>query len=327
MLVNLAVLAVLLVAAEFAYRWLYPEMRAAVRTFAGQHANRTNWARPDPDLGWVFSGSGYRTFLRPDKQWVATVNRQGFRSSFDYESRGAKGAVKRVMVLGDSYAFGIYLNDSDTFCALLQERLGSAYEVYSFAIPGWGIDQMYLAYVKYGRLVDPDVVTAVYIDDDVNRVFDAYRWVEGLNKPSFKLDRGRLVRRTGDSPGLLEAVAARSLMANQLYNWLHRVPTSVAISRALFAQLADETSQQGQRLVAVRYPGKREITLRNRPYPYDISDVFKERGVLHLDPAADMQAAGPAAAAGFYFDDDAHPTREGNAFVVRYVAQRAFARE
>ena len=324
---NLVVLAVLLVGAEFVYRWLYPDLRASIRTFPGQHQNRTNWARSDPDLGWVFSGSGYHTFLRPQKQWTATVNREGFRSSFDYESRGPKGAAKRVMVLGDSYAFGIYLNDAETFCALLQERLGPSYEIYSLAIPGWGLDQMYLAYSKYAPIVDPDVVITVYIDDDVNRVFDAYRWVEGLNKPSFTLEHGRLGRRTDDRPGVLEALASRSLMARQLYNRLYRVPMSIALSRALFAQLADETTERRQQLIPVRYPGKREIVLRDRPYPYDLSGIFAERGIPHLDPAADMLAAGPDAIARFYFDDDAHPTREGNAFVVRYVVHRAFTRQ
>jgi hypothetical protein len=62
---NLAVLLVLLVAAEFVYRWLYPNLRSSVRTFPAQHQNRTNWARADPELGWVFSGTAYHTFLRP----------------------------------------------------------------------------------------------------------------------------------------------------------------------------------------------------------------------------------------------------------------------
>ena len=326
---NLAVLGILLVAAEFTFRWLRPDLRYYGRTFPDRHdnENRTNWARLDPDLGWVYNGADSRTFLNPTKQWKAMVNREGFRSSFDYGGRPPKGAAKRVMVLGDSYVFGIYLNDSDTFCALLQDRLGSSYEVYSVAIPGWGIDQMYLAYLKYVDIVDPDIVMVVYIDDDVNRVFHAYRWVEGLNKPSFKLERGRLVRRTDEErPGLAEKVAAVSLMASQVYNWAYRIPTNVAISRALFAKLADETSQRNHQLVPLRYPVRGEITLRTRPNPYDVSTAFTERGIPHFDPTAEMFAAGPEAIAGFYFDDDMHPTREGNAFVVRYIVERALVR-
>ncbi len=50
-------------------------------------------------------------------------------------------------------------------------------------------------------------------------------------------------------------------MASQVYNVAYRIPTSAAITRTLFAALAEETTRRGQGLVALRYPGKHEIVL------------------------------------------------------------------
>ncbi len=102
------------------------------------------------------------------------------------------------MVLGDSFVFGTYLDDADTLCAQLQALLGAGNEVYNFGIPGWGVDHGTSLTWKYVDLIQPDVVMAVYIDDDVTRVFESYRVVEGLNKPSFNVDDGRLIPHTND---------------------------------------------------------------------------------------------------------------------------------
>jgi hypothetical protein len=68
------------------------------------------------------------------------------------------------MVSGDSFTFGALLDDPDTLTYLLQERLGSGHEVYNLASPGWGLDQMYLAYRKFVDRIDPDIVIVVYIE-------------------------------------------------------------------------------------------------------------------------------------------------------------------
>jgi hypothetical protein len=46
-----------------------------------------------------------------------------------------------------------------------------------------GIDQMYLAYEKWENVIRPQVVILAFIDEDVDRVLEAYRVFEGMNKP------------------------------------------------------------------------------------------------------------------------------------------------
>jgi hypothetical protein len=325
--VNILVLSALLVAAEGAYRMLSPAGVFYRRTHrGGDEKHARTWARPHPRLGWVFSGTNLDTFRGSTRKWAASANEEGFRSPYDYRGRGAKAGVVRVMMLGDSFVFGPYLDDSDTLSARLQQRLGPGYQVDNFGMPGWGIDQMYLAYLEYVDVVEPDIVVAVYIDDDVMRVFEAFRGTTSMNKPSFDAVDGRLMLRDGDDSGLFDRLAAVSIIANRFYKHVYRPRVSDRIARALFRELARETRRRGQKLVVVRYPTKGEILRNWDDQVFDFKELFGSEQIVFLDPRDEMRAA--AAAVGyrdFYLHDDAHPAREGNRFVARYIAENALS--
>jgi hypothetical protein len=316
--VNLLVLASLLVLMEGSYRLVTRKPQFYARTFPGEHADRTfSWARPDNDLGWVFSGTNFQAFRLHDRPWTASVNREGFRASFNYGDRGPKNGVRCVMILGDSFVFGPYVSDSETMPSRLQELLGPAYEVQNYAIPGWGIDQMLLAYRKYVEAVDPDVVVLAYIDQDVLRTFEAFRAIEGMNKPSFTLVDDRLVLRESRERSLADEIAGRSLIANRFYENLYRYRASLAIARAIVEELWSESQRRGQRLVALRVPMKVEVLEGHSEPLLDLSDAFRRRGIPYLDPLHAMRAsANPRA---LYIEDDGHPSIEGHEFLARHL--------
>ncbi len=316
----------MLVAAEGAYRWLFGGRQFFhTRTYPGQLRNRViTWARTDPHLGWVFSGRNFQTFRRGDAKWEAFVNDEGFRAPVNYQKSERRPGEQRVMVLGDSFVFGVYLSEPETLTAQLAQQLGPGFTVYNFGIPGWGLDQMYLAYLKYVDVIEPDVVLVSYIDSDVERTFDAYRLIERFNKPSFDLEDGRLVERRGGKPGLLDRISYKSLMASQLYNRFYRRPYSKAIADALFENFAQETQRRRQRLIVLRYPTKLEV-LQGRPNDvFDFSEILARNQVLSLDPLDKMRACGPQRYRGFYIDDDGHPTGAGNEFVARFLVEQGF---
>jgi hypothetical protein len=325
---NLLLLAFLLLISEGAYRALYPEKTLSVRTFPGEHANRAlSWARPTPEFGWVFSGRNLDTFKHAGKSvWTASVNQDGFRSTSDYGDIRPKNFAKRIMVLGDSFTFGPYINDPETLPAILQQKLGRGYEVYNFAIPGWGIDQMYLAFLRYVDKVDPDFVILVYIDDDILRVFESFRTVEGLNKPSFAVNGGRLRSRNRDKPGVLEWLATHSLIVNEFYNKVFRYRESKSITEILFAELSRQTRRRAQELIVFRYPVKTEVLKKQRGNELDLGDFFKSNRIMYMDPFDEIVAAQnkkQGMTSKFYLAQDSHPAKDGNDFVANYILRNS----
>jgi hypothetical protein len=325
---NCLVLLVLLGISEALYRAFHPGLELYERTFPNpesllEEGDSDYWSRTDPELGWVATGKNLHTFSKPTAQWTLHVNKQGFRSAVDYDSLPSKGDATRVMILGDSFVFGIYLDQPDTLSARLEEYLGNGSEVYNVGIPGWGVDQMFLAYEKFVEAIDPDVVVLVYINDDIRRVFEA----ETENdKPSFRLVGDDLVPRIDDTPGWWDWVAAHSYLANHVYARIVRPYQSERIAKAFIRKLARETAARHQQFVVLRYPDKTEVVADFKEWDVDLSTFFADEGITHLDPLREMRAASEAERQTFYLSFDEHPARAGNSLVARYIATHALNR-
>lgn len=89
------------------------------------------------------------------------VNSLGFR---DREPR-AQAGVKRVLVLGDSFAAGHGIDElDDTFASVLGRELGAGWSVNVAAKPGWSTDAEFAALARYP--LAPDVaVLSYYVND------------------------------------------------------------------------------------------------------------------------------------------------------------------
>lgn len=146
----------------------------------------------DPQLGWT---------ARPLLRGLPTGT-QGGRISTD--SRGARGMAEhalgcaakrrpRVLVLGDSFAFGDEVNDDEVFPARLQ-RLLPGVEFIDLGVGGYGHDQMTLRYERDGRAYCADAVLLCYVDADRKRNLLSFR---DYAKPRFSLSSGGALRLTG----------------------------------------------------------------------------------------------------------------------------------
>jgi hypothetical protein len=83
-----------------------------------------------------------------------TVNARGYRGpEHPYE----KPPRTRILMLGDSIAFGPRVADGETFSALLESRSGS-FDVVNLAVEGYGTDQELLRLEHEGLRYHPDVV-------------------------------------------------------------------------------------------------------------------------------------------------------------------------
>ena len=188
--INVLLFVVLYTSAELLVRFIYCEdsLRCEsafyVRSYPGQHEDRkVPWMKRDPDLGWVLDRANSQLENRHSHyRFNYRVNREGFRNAVDFASLSSHTTKTRIMLLGDSFAFGLFLEEEDTLSSILESKLGENYEVFNMGISGWGIDQMLLAYQKYTDVIRPDIVVLAYIDNDISRVMQAYRQFEHINK-------------------------------------------------------------------------------------------------------------------------------------------------
>ena len=165
---------------EWLLRWGSPGHQRARPQAALAHLHRYSEA-----YGWelrpgaITSVDGQRT----------SINGRGLRGR---EHPLARTSLTRVLMLGDSIAFGYGVADEQTFATLLEAR---GYEVVDLAVPGYGTDQALLRLEREGMAYSPDVVLLHFClhDDFVDNASRTY-FDDGLHpKPYFTIDQGGLV--------------------------------------------------------------------------------------------------------------------------------------
>lgn len=138
----------------------------------------------DPITGWRYRPNVH---LHPATNVTITTNLQGFRSTHDY-SRPNHTQRPRIMVLGDSFAFGLEVSDSETYAYYLQEMLPEV-DVLNLGMGGYGLDQILLLLQQEGAKYKPDVVILGFVYLDMYR--DRMTFF-GAAKPMFTISNHRL---------------------------------------------------------------------------------------------------------------------------------------
>lgn len=328
---NLLVLGALMLLGESGLRLFMalfrPDFIPFERTYPGQYADgaapRIAWAREDADLGWTYDPD---TASRPGNsndadRIVYKINPQGFRSRHDFQVGAGNTPAARVVLLGDSFLFGVYRPENETITARLEELLGGTHAFYCLAVPGWGLDQMCLAYAKYEARLKPDIVVLLYIDENVERVYQAFRKREGLSKPSFDIVDGRLVRRTPSSVGWRDRLFNRSYLLGRMHR-LYAGRKSYAISRILLKDLAERVVNAGHTLLVVRCPLITEMQARSAKTNYDFKDLIEGKAGLYMDLSEQMMTLPPSERSRLYIPGDMHLSAEGSRFVANEIARR-----
>jgi hypothetical protein len=149
-----------------------------------------------------------------------SINAQGYRGR-PVAARPPQG-VKRVVLLGDSLAFGSDVSDDQTFAHLL-DAPQAGLEIVNLAVQGYGLDQDLLRLEREGLAYAPQlVVLNVCLDNDLADIGLPHFLYDGLHpKPYFRLEDGRLVLHT---EGLARSSWARLgdtlRRRSVLYAWL-----------------------------------------------------------------------------------------------------------
>ena len=136
-------------------------------------------------------------FIKTQDMFFGTViystNSDGLRERYNY-SRIKPSNVFRIAIFGDSFTYGLYLNISDVFTEILEDRLNSLncskkIEVLNFGVGGYDIPYMVELFREKGKYYNSDINLFVVKDDDIeylNEIWTLikYKYMKQAGYPS-----------------------------------------------------------------------------------------------------------------------------------------------
>lgn len=132
--------------------------------------------RPHPTIQYVNRENYRGEFRNPEFRTRIVINEQGLRDR-SYPSERPEGH-HRVLVLGDSYAFGWGVEAEETLAKRLEADL-TGLDVLNGGCSGWGTEQQLLFLQEKAPLLHPDIVLLLFVENDPANNFQRYKFVDG----------------------------------------------------------------------------------------------------------------------------------------------------
>jgi hypothetical protein len=127
--------------------------------------------RPDGALGFTLR-PGVRV-RHVDRDFAVTVSVNALGGRGPERSPAKPAGTGRILLLGDSFAFGWGVEQDDSFGAVLERRLAERVgpvEVVSAAVPGYSTDQHYIFLRARGLALRPDLVLVATSENDLTEL-------------------------------------------------------------------------------------------------------------------------------------------------------------
>jgi len=228
--------------------------------------SRLSYYRHDSDLGWSHIPGAVGVLARQEFSHEVRINSSGWR---DRERTLDKPpGILRVVVLGDSFAFGHGVRDEEIFTRLMEPMLNQVKqgtEVLNMALSGSSTDQQLLILRRLAMAWKPDIVLVMVCRNDFTGILATTDGPYG--KPAFTLERDGSLRLVNVpvpqvpwTARLHAWVRRTSGLVNLLETWLkHDEPgadpsapsgtaareTSYALMRALLSEMRRVAEQGG----------------------------------------------------------------------------------
>jgi lysophospholipase L1-like esterase len=149
---------------------------------------RDRFWKHDSLLGWVQQPGQEGVFETPQFRTAVRINENGLRDREHSYQR--QNDIERILVLGDSFAWGYGVEEAERFSQRLEKSLDV--EVINAGVSGYSTDQELIWYRNEGIKYEPDLVLLVLAGNDVG---DNDRDLVSTiyYKPRFVLEEGQLV--------------------------------------------------------------------------------------------------------------------------------------
>ncbi len=201
-----------------------PIMEVAIRVLRPQPLSIGRFYAPDPDLGYGLLPGFQGTVATGEYDSRIHINEMGLRSA---PVGTPEPGRKSVLVLGDSFTFGVGVSNPETYPALLETRLsasGFPCRVHNAGVPGHGPVQYQGRYHQLRSVLRPDcVLMGMYIGNDI---FDCiwkkegtrFKVVDGwvVSGDVYRLDRFKTwIRTHSHLYRLVSRLSQKILLGNQ----------------------------------------------------------------------------------------------------------------
>jgi GDSL-like Lipase/Acylhydrolase family len=259
----------------------------------------------DAELGWSYRPNARHRHVTPEFDVEVMTNRDGYRGWEWPSELPGTSQRRRVLVLGDSFAFGWGVSWEHTFTA----RLALAHpewDIRNAAVAGYGADQQLLVLKRLAPQFRPEVVVCVFCDNDLweSNSDEAY----GRGKPQFELDGDALRLRVArveqswlQEHSALFAAVRKKLWESRFSRRERDTDSEWRMVEQIYRAMRDELG--GSRLLVVSDMTRLATSLGN------------EVGILPID------CGGPLAAVGepTRFAADGHWNERGHAAVAELL--------
>ena len=175
---------------------------------------RDKFWKYDPVLGWAHQPGQEGVFETPQFRTAVRINEKGLRDRSHSYTR--QNANERILVLGDSFAWGYGVEESERFSQLLEKSMDV--EVINAGVSGYSTDQELLWYKREGIKYETDLVILELAGNDVGD--NDRQLVSAIYyKPKFVLENGQLVPPSYQVPKtnlqgrLIYSISQRSALA------------------------------------------------------------------------------------------------------------------
>lgn len=297
--------------------------------------------------GW----SGRPDAVAPMGSGLVRLNARGYRGR-DLALSKRHGQT-RVVVLGDSIAFGYGVSDEQTFAHLLDAR-NNGIEAGNLAVAGYGPGQELLVLQRDGLETDPDVVVlAVCLRNDFVDAILPVALYDGVTpRPRFRLvdeslvldesampgsNAARLLRRLGDDSHLLNRLLAALSRGEAASgpDWRSRKREALRdadyafrLSLALVMEMQALCRRHGVDLLVASFPSGLNYEMK-APLPGRLLEALEAEGVWVVDMNARFGALG-GTPAQLALDRTGHLSPRGHALsseiLEREIASRVAGR-
>lgn len=310
--------------------------------------------RHDPTLGWANrAGSDDQYNPAPGiPQTRITINAQGERNKL-YPMEKGKG-VRRILVLGDSNAFGYGVDEGRRFSDLLATELPPNYQVINLGVFGYATDQEALLLEQKITAYKPDLVVLAYSPGDLAENTCSVN--TGAGKPFFRMEGEQLsmhnVPVPETSPYLtLSLVKSRALAGMYRHSHLFRLAVTLLSQKSMhtLGAVHEMTEKEGMPVTVNLIQGMQFISRDNGArfvvmllphgswlqslakfpghavgyYPM-FKTLLEQRKIPHIDTMDTFIAATKRGEEVFFKNDPVHLTAHGNGVVAERLRQELF---
>ena len=151
----------------------------------------------------------------PPKTRYYSTNELGFRRSSCNLS--VENNKPNIVLLGDSFTFGIGVNDGYEFGAIMGDKLKQDYNVLNLGIGGWGLTQEIRVFYEIAQSYNPEIAIIFFFSNDpYDNILDAVTEI--------KNEKFEFIDQNNASSGILskisKALSGSIIQKSNLYNFV-----------------------------------------------------------------------------------------------------------